>query len=184
MPELPLAGSGAGLDELALAPGLLGDGLAIGHLGLADIGLHPELPDHPVHQDLQVQLAHPRDHGLPAFLIDPDPESGVFLGQAVKRSRSLSWSALVLGSIATVITGSANSIDSKVMGYLLSQSVSPVKLFFSPTTATMSPAKAHSSFLALIGVHQEELGDPLPVPPSRIICGHPGRHFPRIDSQI
>ena len=48
--------------------------------------------------------------------------------------------ALVLGSIATRITGSGNSMDSKNTGCLRSQRVSPVLVFRKPTAAAISPA--------------------------------------------
>ena len=57
---------------------------------------------------------------------------------------SLSWSALVLGSIATEITGSGNSMRSSTIGWLGSQSVSPVVVLLRPTAATMSPANTAS----------------------------------------
>ena len=53
---------------------------------------------------------------------------------------SLSWSALVLGSIATDITGSGKSIASRMMGCRGSQTVSPVRTLLRPITAAMSPA--------------------------------------------
>ena len=52
----------------------------------------------------------------------------------------LSCSAFVFGSTAMSMTGSANSMDSRMMGCFSSQSVSPVDTSFRPTTATMSPA--------------------------------------------
>ena len=51
-----------------------------------------------------------------------------------------SWSALVLGSIATAMTGSGKFIASRMIGLSRSQIVSPVETFFSPTAAAMSPA--------------------------------------------
>ena len=51
-----------------------------------------------------------------------------------------SWSALVFGSTATLITGSGNSIDSRWIGWLGSASVSPVTTCLMPTAAAMSPA--------------------------------------------
>ena len=54
---------------------------------------------------------------------------------------SLSWSTLVLGSMATWMTGSGNSSVSSTIGELGSQSVSPVVVCLRPTVATMSPAK-------------------------------------------
>ncbi len=50
-----------------------------------------------------------------------------------------SWPALVLGSMATRITGSGNSMDSRMTGCFSSHRVSPVVEFFRPMTAAMSP---------------------------------------------
>ena len=52
-----------------------------------------------------------------------------------------SWSALVLGSIATAMTGSGKFIASRMTGSSRSQIVSPVETFFRPTAAAMSPAQ-------------------------------------------
>ncbi len=52
----------------------------------------------------------------------------------------LSWSALVLGSIFTSMTGSGKVIDSRITGWSGSTSVSPVKVSLRPTAAAMSPA--------------------------------------------
>ena len=56
----------------------------------------------------------------------------------------LSWSDLVLGSMATSITGSGKLIDSSSIGLSGSQRVSPVVVNLSPTAATMSPANTAS----------------------------------------
>ena len=50
----------AGLaDELALCLDGLADGFAVCHLRLANLAVHLELTKHTVHDDLQMQLAHP-----------------------------------------------------------------------------------------------------------------------------
>src|SRR3979490_763325 len=54
---------------------------------------------------------------------------------------SLSWSALVLGSMATEITGSGNFMASRMMGWPSSHSVSPVFVSFKPMAAAMSPPR-------------------------------------------
>ena len=51
-----------------------------------------------------------------------------------------SWAAFDLGSIATDITGSGNSIDSSIIGWAGSHKVSPVVVSFNPTAAAISPA--------------------------------------------
>ena len=53
---------------------------------------------------------------------------------------SFSWSPLVLGSIATSITGAGNVIDSSTTGFCGSHSVWPVLVSFRPITATIWPA--------------------------------------------
>ena len=55
---------------------------------------------------------------------------------------SLSWSAFVLGSTATEMTGVGKLIDSSTTWSSGSQIVSPVVACFRPTTATMSPVYA------------------------------------------
>ena len=109
----------AGLADIAVLDLLdaLADGLAVSDLRLADVGVDPELAQHAVDQHLEVQLAHAADHGLARFLVAVDLEGRVFLRQAsAGRGESLSWSALVLGSTATWMTGSGKSSDSRTMG--------------------------------------------------------------------
>ena len=69
--------------ELALALDLAADGLAVGDLRLADVRLDLELALHAVDDDLEVQLAHAGDDGLPRLLVGADAERGVFLGEAL-----------------------------------------------------------------------------------------------------
>ena len=83
---------------------------------------------------------------MPAMSVSPD--SGSVLTRKVGSSSarrwsatpSLSWSALVLGSILTSMTGSGKVIDSRMTGWSGSDSVSPVKVSLRPTAAAMSPA--------------------------------------------
>src|SRR4051794_18088220 len=60
------------------------DGLAVGHLRAADVGLDVELAAHAVDQHLEVQLAHAGDLGLPRLLVRLDLEGRVLLGQAAE----------------------------------------------------------------------------------------------------
>jgi hypothetical protein len=59
-------------------PGFLfrrnGDGLPVGHLGLADVGVDPEFTGQAVDDDFQMQFAHPGDQGLVGLFIGLDPE--------------------------------------------------------------------------------------------------------------
>ena len=55
-----------------------------------------------------------------------------------------SWAALSFGSIAISITGSGNSIDSRMIGCAGSHKVFPVVTSFNPTAAAISPAYTFS----------------------------------------
>lgn len=66
--------------EVVLQHGLT-DGLAVGHLRLADVRLDLELAAHAVHQDVQVELAHAGDDRLAGLVVLLDLEGGVLLGQ-------------------------------------------------------------------------------------------------------
>ena len=58
-----------------------------------------------------------------------------------KATPIFSWSALVLGSTATEITGSGNSMRSRIILSLSAQSVSPVVVSLRPIAAAISPAR-------------------------------------------
>jgi hypothetical protein len=145
-----------------------GNGLTVGHLGLAHVGIHLELALEAVHDDLQVQLAHARDDGLTGLRIGGDPEGGVLLTQAGQgHALSLSWSALVLGSMARSMTGSGISMDSRItrLAHPSPTRVSPVMVSLRPTTAPRSPALQLLHLLAVVGVHAAGGGPPAPCGP-------------------
>ena len=126
------------LDLLDLLP----HGLPVGDLRTADVGLDLELPPHAVDQHLEVQLAHAGDDGLAGLLVGPTWKVGSSSARRWIAVPSFSWSLLVLGSIATLMTGAGNVIDSSTTGLPRSHSVSPVLVSFSPITATIWPATA------------------------------------------
>ena len=108
-----LAGAAGLADEPALhLVGRAANRLSVGNLGPADVCVDLVFAEHAVDQHLQVQLAHPGDLGLTRLLVGADLERRVLLGQAAKAVDIFSWSAFVLGSIATLITGSGNMIVS------------------------------------------------------------------------
>ena len=74
---------------------------------------------------------------------------------------SFSWSALVLGSIAMSMTGSGNSIDSRMIGLSSSQSVSPVRRVAQADRGGDVAGVDFLDLLALVGVHLEEAADAL-----------------------
>src|SRR5215471_8295252 len=75
---------------------LLGDGLPVGDLRAADVGLDPELTPHPVDEHLEVQFAHARDDRLPGLLVGPDLEGRVLLGEPLDGCAQLLLVALGL----------------------------------------------------------------------------------------
>ncbi len=69
-------------DEPSLGPRRLEYGLLVGHLRATHVGLHVELPQHPVDDDLQMQLAHAGDDRLAGLGVVTGAERGVLLAQA------------------------------------------------------------------------------------------------------
>ena len=57
------------------------DGFMISHPRIANIRLNLELAQHPVHQDIQMELAHPADDRLARILIDPHFKGRIFFSQ-------------------------------------------------------------------------------------------------------
>mmetsp|Transcript_35983 Transcript_35983/g.94661 ORF Transcript_35983/g.94661 Transcript_35983/m.94661 type:complete len:235 (+) Transcript_35983:894-1598(+) len=87
---------------------------------------------------------------MPSITVWPDSSSrekrkdGSSAASLMSAFVILSWSAFVLGSTDTLMTGSGKSIFSRMTGALGSHSVSPVVVSLQPTSATMSPARATS----------------------------------------
>ena len=98
-------------DEPAVALGGATDRLAVRDLRLADVGGDLELAHHAVDEHVEVQLAHAGDERLAALGSVLTRNVGSSSARRWRAMPSLSWSALVLGSIATSMTGSGNVID-------------------------------------------------------------------------
>ena len=60
------------------------DSFAISHLRLADIGVNFEFAQHPVDNNLQMQLAHAGDQRLRGFPIHAYAERRIFFGQLLQ----------------------------------------------------------------------------------------------------
>ena len=88
----------AGLTRvLGLLVDLLGDGLLVGHLRGTHVGLHLELAEQTVHDDLQVELAHAGDDGLTGLFIGVGLEGGVLFRQLHQGDAHLLLASLGLG---------------------------------------------------------------------------------------
>ena len=83
---------------------------------------------------------------MPLRMVWPDSWSvetrkdGSSAASLASATPSFSWSAFDFGSIAISMTGSGNSIFSRITGFCGSHSVSPVRVSLRPASATMSPA--------------------------------------------
>src|SRR5215204_6315383 len=75
----------------------LADGLAVSDLRTSDVRVNPELAQEPVDDDLQVQLAHAGDDGLPGLLVAANGERGVLFGEPLERHGELFLVGLRLG---------------------------------------------------------------------------------------
>jgi hypothetical protein len=113
----------------------LADRLAVGHLRLADVGLDLELATHAVDEDVEVQLAHAGDDGLAGLLVCSTWKVGSSSASFWIAVPSFSWSPLVLGSMATWMTGLGKVIDSRTTGLSMSHRVSPVVVSLRPMAA-------------------------------------------------
>src|SRR4030065_301602 len=58
--------------------------LSVCNLRLTHIGINLELSEHPVNNDLKMQLSHTGDYSLTCFLISLNPERRVFLSQLLQ----------------------------------------------------------------------------------------------------
>src|SRR5215218_6986509 len=75
----------------------LADGLAVCDLRTADVRVNPELAQKPVDDDLQVQLAHAGDDGLPCLLVAANGERRILFGEPLERNGELLLVGLRLG---------------------------------------------------------------------------------------
>src|SRR5215204_2987627 len=84
--------------EPALDPlDALADGLAISDLRTTDVRVNPELAKEPVNDDLEVQLSHASDDGLPSLLVAAHGERRVLFGESLERHGELLLVGLRLG---------------------------------------------------------------------------------------
>src|SRR5262245_1496782 len=160
------------LRELAGATGLLLvrvaepgdrllDRLAVGDLGLADVGLDAELALHPVDQHLEVELAHARDDGLAGLLVGTDRERRVLVGQPLDRRTQLVLVALALRLDRDVDDRSREGHrleDDRVA--LVAQRLAGGGVLEAHHRDDLAGADARD-LLALVGVHPVDLADPL-----------------------
>ena len=111
----------------------LADGLAIGHLRRADVGIHAILATQPVDDDLEMQLAHAGQDGLPGLLVRLQAQArGLRQRASAAPSVIFSTPSLVFGSTEMSMTGTGKAMRSRITGSSDDASVSPVPVSFRP----------------------------------------------------
>jgi hypothetical protein len=116
-----------------------GERLLVGDLRLADARIDAELALQAVDDDFEVQLAHAADDDLAGLLVGVDAERRILRHQLGETLTELLLVALRLRLDRQRDDRSGKSIDSRMMGFFSSHSVSPVLTCFRPTAAAMSP---------------------------------------------
>ena len=162
----------------------LADGLPVGDLGLAHVGVDAELAQHPVDQDLEVQLAHPRDDRLAGLLVGPDPEGGVLLGQAEQGPGQLVLVGLGLGLDGHVDDrlGEGQGLEHDRV-VRVGQGVAGRGLLEADHGDDVA-GEDGVLVLAVVGVHLEQPADPLPLGLGRVDDGSPLAQGPRVHPQV
>ena len=176
----------AGLADVALLDlvDLLADRLAVGDLGLADVRVDGELPQHPVDEDLEVQLAHPRDDGLAGLLVGAHPERRVLLGQAEQGLGQLLLVGLGLRLDGHVDHGLGEherlELDALVG---VAQRVAGRRLL-EPDRRDDVPGAHDVEVLAVVRVHLEEPAQPLLAVLGRVRDRAALLERPRVDAEV
>src|SRR5260370_191526 len=98
-------------DQLALGFAGALDSFPIRDLRLADIRVNFELAQHPIDDNLKVQLAHPGDQRLRSFLVDADAERGILFGHLLDPLAHLFLVRLGCSTVSTTLpaTGGRSS---------------------------------------------------------------------------
>ncbi len=155
-----LAATAGLLDELAAdVLRRAGDRLAVAHARRADLDADLHVAQQLVLDDLQVQLAHAGDDRLAGLLVVVGAERGILAAdgrRARRRASSCRRSCWARSTSRSPARGSPCARGRSA--WAGSQSVSPVNECLRPITATIWPASATSSGLAVLGVHLEDAG--------------------------
>ena len=141
---------------------VLRDLLAIGHLRRADIGIDLVGALQDVDLDVEMKLAHALEDGLARFLVGRERgTTGSSATSLASATPSFSWSAFDFGSIAISITGSGNSIFSRITDFLrVAQRVAGAHLLETRKRDDVAGIGL-LDVLAIVRVHQQHAADAL-----------------------
>ena len=80
-----------------------------------------------------------------------------------------SWSALVLGSTATEITGSGNTMDSRMIGaFFVAESIAGSGIFQTYCCCNITGIN-HVDFLTMVGMHLQDTANTLSLTFGRVV---------------
>ena len=158
--------------------------LAVGDLGLADVGLDVVLAAHAVDQHLEVQLAHAGDLGLAGLLVGLDLKVGSSSARRPRATDIFSWSDLVFGSTATLMTGSGKSMFSSLIGASgAAQRVARDDLLDADRRGDVAGVDL-LELLAVVGVHHQDAADALGLARGDVEDARAGRQAARVDAEV
>ena len=137
------------------------DGLPVGHLGLADVGVDLELAQHPVDEHLEVQLAHAADDRLAGLLVGVHLEGGVLLGEGLEGLGQLVLVVLGLGLDRHVDDrlGEVERLEHD-RGVAVAEGVAGGGLLEADQGHDVA-GEGGVAVLAVVGVHLQDAPDPL-----------------------
>ena len=170
-------------DELALAFRRLRDRLAVGDLRLARDRLHVELAEHPVLDDVQMQLAHAGDDRLTRFLVRCHAERRVFLGEPLQRHRHLVAVGLAvrLDRHRDDRLGERDRFEQDRMLFVANR-VAGGDVLQADQRADVAGV-TNINVLAVIGVHLQQAADALAFVVARVVDRRAFRDPPGIDPE-
>ncbi len=156
---------------------------SIGYTRCTHIRLYLELAQHPVDQDIQMQLPHARDDGLACVLVRAYSESGVFFGELAQRLPHL---LLVGRALRLDRNGNDRLRKSNVLQddhLVVAQRIARESLLEAQRSADIAGADL-LDVLSTVGVHTDQSAHPLALS----LCGvH--HHLtladhPRVDAKV
>src|SRR4051794_14150974 len=148
-------------NEATIALGRTPDRLAVGDLWLADVRGDAEFADHPVDEDVEVELTHPGDQRLAGLRVGVDPERRVLLGQALQGDPELVLVGLRLGLDLDLDDGLGERDrleQDRVVG--IGQRVARGRVLEPDGRRDVARVDLFD-LLAVVGVHLEDAADPL-----------------------
>src|SRR5665647_1336318 len=163
---------------------LVADGLAVGDLRPADVGVDAELAHEPVDDDLEVEFTHSRDDGLPRLLVGVHTERGILFRQALQRVAELLLVGLGLG-----LDGNEDDRLREFHGLEddrladLAERLAGRRVF-EPYGGRKLPSVDRVAVLAVVGVHLQDAADALALVFGGVEHVGPGLERAGVDAEV